>query len=168
MAVRAHAGAAPGFRPPQSALERCRALLSAYLERGTLSPRDAAEASSLLERAEARRLPARAGTPLQTALYLVRVGLIVLQLLAVGDAPAAERQLSDALLAGNSQATTVEPFDGLLFLVGQKVAHELGDAQTAASMAAGARRVAADREREADAVRSFLGMPGASGEPPDS
>lgn len=143
-------------------------MLSAYLRRGSVSSRDAAEAAALLEHGEARRFPTHAGTPLESALYLVRVGLTVVGLLAAGDPAAAEQRLTDALLAGGMEAAVAEPFDGLLFRVGEKVAYELGDETVAARMAAGARLAAARRSREADALRDLLGMPGGNEGPPEN
>lgn len=151
-----------------SALETGRALLSRYLDRGSLSPRDAAEATALLAEGAPRNFPTHAGSPLQTALYLVRVALIAVQLLAAGDSLAAERQLVSALLSGRQEVSAAEPFDGLLFLVGARVAHELGDAETAERMAAGAHAVATRRAHAADTVRDLLGMPPGDEVPPNS
>lgn len=171
MSIRGHSGASSQRKSRTArgnAVDTGRALLTAYLERGSLSARERSQVDALLEEGEARRFPTHAGTRLETALYLVRVALVALQLLAAGEARAVEQHLVGALLSGTAETAVAEPFDGLLFLVGERVAHELGDEDVAGRMAAGARQVTVHRSRQTAAVRGLLGLPGAGEGPFDN
>lgn len=139
-------------------LERGRDLALSYAKRGFFSADERLEASRLSARGSMQGLPTKPGSQLQSALYLVRVGLDVLGGLARDDKGKALRKLKSALLDDQHDAAALEPFDGLLFVVGARLAHECGDAGTEQRMVDGACLIAARLGREADAVVDLLRM----------
>lgn len=161
MASQAHSGegATRSLWPmSQSTLSRARALLRSYAAHGSLSPEERVEVAQILDRGALRGLPAHTGSQLESTLYLVRVGLNTLDRLAHDQAKIALKKLVSTLLTELPDAAMVEPFDGLLYAAGARLAHDCGDPQIERRMADGARTVATRLGNDADAIRALLAM----------
>jgi hypothetical protein len=117
---------------------RIRALIERYLAEGELLEADAVEVETLRDSPEVARLPRRPGNRLQNALFLVGQSLASLDHLAARRSHEAASVLLEALAAaeGETDATSFadgpdaaelnDPFEGLLYVLAARLAHEAG------------------------------------------
>lgn len=112
--------------------------MGTYLNTGSLQRDGEHELIRLRDSAEANVLPTTPAGRLQSSLYLLRVALDVLALIIDGRRDQAKQLLVSALeeseAAAENPPSPVDPFDGMLFVLGTRLAEDAGDTETGERM----------------------------------